>query len=127
MAMRLPEVACEQEVVSAVGLPDDVEYVAEEWNGADKNSDADVGGHADKSDVWDAANPSGDGDDEREESGKNIAKAGYQTDDAVDAEPEVGSGDAEAFVEEDFQGLEGGIAKEPRTAIPTVTALNNAR
>jgi len=106
MAAGLGEVAREQSIVAAVRLPDDVEDVAEEWNGANEYPNANIGGHAQECDVWDAANPGGNGDDEREESGEDVAEAGNKANYAVDAEAEVRSGDTKCFVEKGFEGLE---------------------
>ena len=126
VASRFAEMACEQSVVAAVGLPDDVEQVAKERNRADEHADADVGGHAQQGNVRDAAYPRGQRNNERENARKNIAKARNQADDAVDAEAEVGAWDAERFVEEVLELFEGRVAKEPRPAIPAVRPLNDA-
>jgi len=118
VAARRSEVAEEQLVVAAVGLPGDVEGVAEDGDGADEHADANVDGHAEEGDVGQPAHPAGDGDDERKQAGDDVAKAGYEADDAVDAEADAGAGDAEGFVEKDFKVEESVVAQEPRATLP---------
>ena len=120
MEVWLADVAGEELVVAAVGFPGNVEDVAEDGDGADEDADADVDGHPDDGDVGDAADPGGEGDDEGEDAGEDISEAGDEADDAVDAEADAGAGDAEGFVEKDFELLEGAVAEEPGAAVPAV-------
>ena len=76
MTTRFAQVAGEQAIVAAIGLPEDVEDVAEERNGADEHADAEVGGHARERDVRHAANPGGEWDDERGDASQHVADAG---------------------------------------------------
>jgi len=114
------DVAGEELVVAAVGFPGDVEDVAEDGDGADEDADADVDGHADDGDVGNAADPGGEGNDEREDACEDVAETGDEADDAVEAEADAGAGDAEGFVEQDFELLEGAVAEEPGAAVPAI-------
>ena len=118
MAVGLSEGAGEEAVVAAVGFPGDVEGVAEDGDGADEDSDGDVGDHAEEGDVGDAADPGGDGDDEGEEPGEDVSQAGDEADDAVDAEADLGAGDEEGFVEEDFKPVEAFVVEEGAAFVP---------
>jgi len=62
----------------------------------------------------------------REEPGKDVAEAGNEADDAIDAEADFGAGNAEGLVEEKLDLLEGGVAEEPGAAIPAAWLLNDA-
>ena len=120
VAARLAQVAVQQPVVAAVGLPGDVEDVAEEGNGADQHADAEIGGHAHQRHVGNAANPGGQRNDQREQAGQHVAQAGNQPDDAVEAEADAGAGDAKGLVEQDLKPMQGLVAEEPGAAIPAV-------
>jgi hypothetical protein len=112
VAMRVLEVLGEQGVVAAVGLPGDVEDVAEERDGADDDVQREVDQHAGDSDVGCAARPCGDDDDRGGEAGEDVADAGDEADDAVDAEADGGSGDAEPGVEHAAEQVEIFVAEE---------------
>jgi hypothetical protein len=112
------EMALEQEIVAAVGLPSDVERVPEKGDGANQDTDAEVDAHAQEGDVGNAAHPCGDGNDEGQKPGQHISQAGNQADDAVDAEADPGERDAESFVEQDFNTMQCLVAKEPGAALP---------
>ena len=114
------QVAAQEQVVAAIRLEGDVEDIAEDGDGAHQHANAEIDGHAHQGDVRNAANPCGDGNDEREQACQHIAEAGYQADDAVNAKADLGAGDAKRFVEQDLDLLEGGVAEEPGAAIPAV-------
>ena len=99
LAAWMLEVAGEQHVVAAVGLPRDVEGISEERHGADDDVEREIDDHARDSDVGCAARPCGEDDDGRGETGEDVADAGDEADDAVQAEADGGAGDAEPRVE----------------------------
>jgi len=103
MAVRFGDGASEKVVVAAVGLPPDVKGVAEDRDGADENSDGEVGDHAEQGYVRHTANPCNEGNDEGEEAGENVSEAGDQADDAVKAEADAGAGDDERLVKQDLE------------------------
>ena len=89
-------------------------------NGAHEDADAEIDGHAHQGDVGNAANPGGQGNDQREQAGEHVAEAGNEADDAVEAEADSGAGDAEGFVEKDFEAVQGAVAEEPGAAVPAL-------
>jgi hypothetical protein len=112
IAVRVLEVLGEQGVVAAVGLPGDVEDVAEEGDGADDDVEGEVDQHARDGDVGCAARPCGEDDDRGGEAGEDVADAGDEADDAIDAEADGGAGDAEPGVEHAAEQVEIFIAEE---------------
>src|ERR1700733_8110324 len=110
--VRLLEVLSEQGVVAAVGLPGDVEDVAEERDGADDDVQREVDQHARDGDVGCAARPCGEDDDRGGESGEDVADARDEADDAIDAEADGGSGDAEPGIEHAAEQVEIFVAEE---------------
>jgi hypothetical protein len=112
IAVRLLEVLGEQGVVAAVGLPGDVEDVAEERDCADDDVEREVDQHAGDGDVGCAARPCGEDDDRGGQAGEDVADAGDEADDAVDAEADGGSGDAEPGVEHAAEQVEIFVAEE---------------
>ena len=118
VAARLAEVALQKEIVAAVGLPCDIKCIAEHGNGANEHTDTEVNGHSDESDIGNSARPGSEWNDEREQASERVAEAGNETDEAVDSEAKAGSGNAERFVEQDFEGLQGAVAEEPCAAGP---------
>jgi hypothetical protein len=100
VAMGLAQVADDEAVVAAVGLPGDVEDVSEDGDGANDDGNAEVDEHADEGDVRDAANPRGDDEDRGGDAGEDVAEAGDEADEAVETEADAGAGDVEAVVEE---------------------------
>ncbi len=48
MTTRLAEVALQQQVVASIGLPGDIEYVANDRNRPNQHADNDVDRHADR-------------------------------------------------------------------------------
>ncbi len=126
MTSRLAEVALQDQIIAAIRLPSDVEGIAEDRNGSDKNTDADVDCHAQQSDVGNASNPGGDGDDEGEQSGEHVSQTWYEADDAIDTESDPCERDAEGFIEQNFKAMQGLVAKEPCTSRPAAWAHNLA-
>jgi hypothetical protein len=124
---RLAQVPVEEAEVTAVGFPDDVEQVAEEGNGADEDTNGDVDGHADKSDVGHAARPAGERDDQRHKAGEDIAGDRDKADDAIDAEAESRSRDPKALIEKEFQGAQSVIPEEPCAALPAAVLRSRDR
>ena len=122
MAVRLAEVAAQEPIVATVCLPGNVENIAEDGNGSHQHADAEIGGHAHQCDVWHAANPCGQWDYQRQESGQHVAEARHQPDDSVDAESQLSAGHAKSFVEKDFELLQCLVAEQPCAAIPAVRA-----
>ena len=114
---RLSDMPLHELVVAAVWLPRNVEGVSQERNGADQDADADVDGHAHKGDIRNSAGPRRDGDDEREDTGNDIAEAGDETDDAVDPESEAGEGNSKGFVKQDLQGAKSVVAEDPGASV----------
>jgi hypothetical protein len=127
VATRLVEVTDEQLIVATVGLPGDVEDVTEKRNGADENADGEIGGHADQRDIGRAANPGCQRNDEGEQSGEDVAKTGNKADDSVEAETNTCAGNAECFVEQNLDAMQGAIAKKPRAAIPSIRGEHDRR
>lgn len=99
VAVRLAEVTRHELIIAAVRFPGDVEDVAEDGDGSDDNFEAYVDHHADEGDVWDAADPGGENDDERGEAGEDVAEAGDEADEAVETDADGGEGDAEPVIE----------------------------
>src|ERR1700733_7703989 len=60
----LEEVALEQAIVAAIGLPGNVEDVAKKRYGADEHAYGYIDGHAKEGDVGDATNPGSEWNDE---------------------------------------------------------------
>jgi hypothetical protein len=118
MTPGLPEVALQQQIIAAIRLPSNIEGVAKNRDGADQHTDAEVDSHAHEGDVWNAANPRGNGDDEGEQSGEHVSQAGNEADDAIDAESDPCERDAKGFIEQDFKPMQGLVAKEPGTVCP---------
>jgi hypothetical protein len=87
VAAWFAQVALQQQKIAAIGLEENIEDIAKERNGTDKNADGEIGCHADQRDVRDAANPCGQRHDKGENAGQRVAEAGNQADDAVEAEP----------------------------------------
>src|ERR1039458_2245095 len=117
----------EQAVVAAVGLPKDVEDVAEEGNGSHQNADAEIGGHARQRDVGYAANPGRQGNDQREQSGQHVAQAGNQPDDPAQPEADAGAGDSKGLIQQNLYAVQGPVAEEPCAAIPAVRRRERGR
>src|SRR5450755_2382333 len=104
--------ADEELVVAAVGLPGDVEGVAEKWDGADDHVECEVDRHAGKGDVRDAAHPGGEDEDAGGEAGEDVSDGGDEADDAVEAEVDLSAGNAEAIVEQMGEDDEVFVAEE---------------
>ena len=94
------------------GLPCDVEGISEEGDGADDHVEREIDEHARDGDVACAARPCGDDDDGGGEPGEDVTDAGYEADDAVQAESDGGAGDAEPRVEKAAEDVEVFVAKE---------------
>ena len=112
LAAGVFDVADEQGVVAAVGLPGDVEGVAEEGNRADHDVERQIDDHAGEGDVGDSAHPRGEDKDAGGKAGEDVSDGGDETDDAVEAEADGSAGDAEAVVEEMGEPVEVFIAEE---------------
>jgi len=106
MLSGLVDTADKQCVVAAVGAPGDVEHVTEYGNGADDNFDRDVGDHARDCDVRDAAHPGCDDDDAGGDATNQIADAGDEADDAVQAEADGGAGNFDEVIQHMRQEIE---------------------
>jgi hypothetical protein len=100
VAMRLAQVANDEAVVAAIGFPRDVEEIAEERDGADDDTEAEVDRHAQERDVRDAANPRSEDEDGGGEAGEHVAEAGNEADEAVEPDADGRAGDAEPVVEQ---------------------------
>src|ERR1700751_2576616 len=106
------EVASEQRVVAPVGLPCDVEGVADERDGADDDVEREVDKHARDGDIGCAARPCGEDDDRGGEAGEDVADTGDEADDAVQSEADGSTGDAEPGIEKAAEQVEIFVAKE---------------
>ncbi len=114
------QVTPEEEVVAEVGFVKDVEGVAEEGNGADDEGDSDVGKHSEEEGPTCAADPGCDGDDEREDAGDDVAEAGDESNDAVNAEAVPEEGNVEGFIEQNLNAVQAFVAKDPGEACEPV-------
>jgi|SRR5579862_3028004 len=124
MPVGFAQVPLEEEVVSAIRLPENVKDVAEDGDGSDEDADAQIGGHARERDVRDTANPRGKRNDEREHAGDDIAETGNEADDSVEPEAEARAGDAKRFIEQDLEPLQGLIAEDPCAAVPAIFRIS---
>ena len=115
MASWLFDVAYEELVVAAVGLPSDVEGVAEERDGADDYVERKGDCHPGEGDVGDAAHPGGE---DKYAGGKSREDVSYGRDEAnyaVEAEVDLGARNAEAIVEQMGEDVEVFVAEEAST------------
>ena len=110
------QMSLEEEVVAEVGFVEDVEGVAKERDGADDEGDSDVGEHSEEEGPTGAANPCCDRNDERENAGDDVAKAGDEPDDAVDTEAVTEEGNVKGFVEQNLNAVQPFVAKDPGKA-----------
>src|SRR5579864_2372730 len=104
--------ADQQAVVTAIGLPEDVEDVARHGDCSQRGFQKDVGNHADESDGLHAAPPGGKNDDEGSDARGGVADAGYPANDGVEAEANAGAGDAEHVVQEGGDVIEVFVGSE---------------
>ena len=114
----LGEVTLHQQIVASVRLECDVEDIAEERHRTHEHVDGEVCSHAHERDVRHSTSPGRKRNDQREQAGDSVAKAGDQSDDSVDAEPNSGARHAECLVEQYLDALENVVAQVPRAAVP---------
>ena len=107
--LQVPRHEC---VVASVGLPCDVEDVAEEWDGSDEYVDAEIDDHPCQRYVRNASEPCSDDDDAGGESGEHVAETGNEADDAVESKADGRTGDAEPVVEHMGEQFEVLVGKE---------------
>lgn len=88
-----------ERVVSSVRFPRDVERVAEKWDSADDDLNGDVGNHTHESDVGQTAVPCGEDEDAGCEAAEDVAEAGDEANDSVEAETDFCAGNTEPVVE----------------------------
>jgi hypothetical protein len=112
VTMRLAQVAHDEAIVPAIGLPRDVEQVAEERDGADDDTEAEVDRHAQQRHVRDATNPRSENQDGGGDAGDDVAEAGNETDEAIEPEADGRAGNAEPVVEQVGVEVEVLIGKE---------------
>jgi hypothetical protein len=112
---RVFDVANEESIVAAIGLPGDVEGVAEEGDRSDEDVDGKVDEHAGEGDVGNSADPGGEDEDAGGESGEDVSECGDEADDAVEAEANLRARDTEAVVEEMSEEIEILIAEKAPT------------
>ncbi len=99
MAVRLAEMPREQFVIAAVGLPCDIEGIAEDWNCSDQDVEREVHNHTCERYVGHSAKPRCYDDDAGGETGEDVSDEGHEADEAIDAEANGCAGDAEAIIE----------------------------
>ena len=103
-------------IVPAVGSPADVKQVAKNWHEANDDLDSEVGYHARDGNEGNAAEVGGEYDDAAGEAAEQVADARNEPDNAVEAEADVGSGNAEPGVEGAGEQVEVFIAKSAPAA-----------
>src|ERR1700751_5663907 len=89
----------EQVVIAAIGLPCDIESVAENRNCSDQHIERKVDHHARKCYVRHSAKPRRNYDYARSESSKNVARERNEADDPVDSETDSGARKAKTIFE----------------------------
>jgi hypothetical protein len=55
---------------------------------------------------------------------QQVAEAGNQPDDSVQAEADAGAGDDEGLIQQNLQSQQRPVAEEPRAAVPAIRRLN---
>ena len=120
VAARMSEVALHDLVVAAVWFEGDIKGVAQDRNRTDQHSDAEIHGHASEGDIWHAAGPCGDWDDERQDAGDDVAKPGYEANDSIDSKAKAREWNGEGFIQKNFEAAQGLVVEEPCSFRPAV-------